>query len=222
MNLKKIHFTSIDSTNSFGMRMNFDSNYIYLITSDHQTQGRGRYHRPFVSQDKKGIYLSIVYKPAIEQLNYLIFKSANAIVYALKRQGFETQIKWTNDIYYQHKKIAGILCEGKFIGHTLERYIIGIGINFKQQNVSKELHQKIGYVPIKEIELFKNDLLDYLFNDISPKEIIAEYKKHCLTLHQWITINNLYGKAIDINTEGELVLETPEGVIQTLSTGETQ
>ena len=41
-------------------------------------------------------------------------------------------IKWPNDIYWQDKKICGMLIENDLAGHNLLRSIIGIGINVNQ------------------------------------------------------------------------------------------
>ena len=52
--------------------------------------------------------------------------------------GIQTQIKWVNDLYYNEKKICGILTEAVSAGeHT--HVIVGIGINLDTADFPEEL-----------------------------------------------------------------------------------
>ena len=46
-------------------------------------------------------------------------------------EGFS--IKWPNDIYWNEKKICGILIENDLSGHHIGRSISGIGVNINQE-----------------------------------------------------------------------------------------
>lgn len=106
-----------------------------LFVTPHQTQGRGRYGKSFVSNLEQGIYFTLVLPPftnQLEEVTQYTLIAAVAVVEALKPWVSEPLwIKWVNDIFYNNKKVAGILCESVM---NLENYepqsiIIGIGIN---------------------------------------------------------------------------------------------
>ena len=85
-----------------------------LVLAGHQTAGRGRKGRVFESPAGKGVYLSLVLRvsvPASEALAVTI-SAAVAVARAVKALcGLELGIKWVNDLYYQGKKVCGILTE---------------------------------------------------------------------------------------------------------------
>ena len=45
----------------------------------------------------------------------------------------DVTIKWPNDVYWQEKKICGILIENTLSGSLIARSIIGVGLNVNQE-----------------------------------------------------------------------------------------
>ena len=132
-------FKEIDSTNLYAKKLLAASPRLdkRVIIAEHQTAGRGRMGRTFYSPDKTGIYLSAIYSPANPITNpaKITAFSAVAVCRAIKKlYGIETKIKWINDIFYNDKKICGILTEGftNFETSLIESAIIGIGINIEE------------------------------------------------------------------------------------------
>ena len=105
-----------------------------LVLAGHQTAGRGRKGRVFESPAGKGVYLSLVLRvsvPASEALAVTI-SAAVAVARAVKALcGLELGIKWVNDLYYQGKKVCGILTEAgtSVESGQLEWLVVGIGLN---------------------------------------------------------------------------------------------
>ena len=106
----------------------------YAVLANEQTQGRGRLNRTFHSPSNEGIYLSILVKPqiALSETPFLTICTAVAVSQAIEKIcGFTAGIKWVNDLYYDNKKLCGILTEG-FVSAELQIIdyaIVGIGIN---------------------------------------------------------------------------------------------
>lgn len=90
--------------------------------------------RRFESPAGKGIYLSLVLRvpvPASEALGVTV-GAAVAVARAVQKLcGIELGIKWVNDLYYQGKKVCGILTEAgtSVESGLLEWLVVGIGLN---------------------------------------------------------------------------------------------
>jgi len=54
---------------------------------------------------------------------------------ALSEFGINAKVKWPNDIMVDDSKIGGILIENATSGSTLDRSIVGIGLNINQTNL---------------------------------------------------------------------------------------
>ena len=48
------------------------------------------------------------------------------------------RIKWPNDIYWNKKKLGGILIENDLTGKLLDKSIIGVGINLNQEQFASD------------------------------------------------------------------------------------
>lgn len=126
-------FFDIDSTNRYLNEKSIDGAASgYVVIAEQQTQGVGRQGRPWISPFGSNLYLSLLWRfqCGAAQLGCLSLYVAVAIVRALKKLGAkEVGVKWPNDIYYQGKKLAGILLEmrGELSGPSA--VVIGIGLN---------------------------------------------------------------------------------------------
>jgi BirA family biotin operon repressor/biotin-[acetyl-CoA-carboxylase] ligase len=119
----------IDSTNTELMRRARDGCLEpVLLVAEHQTAGRGRLGRQWLSGadgalDSLTFSLGLPLEPA--DWSGLSLAVGLAVVQSL-HPGL--QLKWPNDIWWQDRKMAGILIETASVGSV--RYaVIGIGIN---------------------------------------------------------------------------------------------
>ena len=108
-------FDSIDSTNAYLKRIALDGAPDGTVAvAAEQTSGRGRRGRSFQSAAGKGVYLSILLRPKLapSQLMPLTGLIAVAMSRAVDRvAGTHSQIKWTNDLILNGRKLCGILTE---------------------------------------------------------------------------------------------------------------
>lgn len=159
-------FKEIDSTNTYAKRILAECGNLRdssgqltasgkkyhkaVIVAESQTAGRGRLGRTFVSPEKTGIYISVIYAPkgGITNPARLTACAAVAICRAIKNvvcklpesTGIEPQIKWINDIFVGGKKVCGILAEGvaNFESGMIEAAVVGMGINIKKNKAAFE------------------------------------------------------------------------------------
>ena len=119
------------------------------VIAEKQTNGYGRFKRDFYSPDHGGIYLSLAVPLDNQPLNPSLVTTSIAIgvIHALQKffpeQNFS--VKWVNDLYIGHKKIAGILTEATADLESLAptELVIGVGINLTTQDFPKELKSKV-------------------------------------------------------------------------------
>jgi len=93
----------------------------YAVIAEHQTDGRGRLGRRFVSPAGQGVYMSVLLKSRtrMEDTQFLTIALAVAVSRAIDGVcGLKTTVKWVNDVYCNGKKICGILAESSVPAQT--------------------------------------------------------------------------------------------------------
>lgn len=105
-----------------------------LVLTSHQQAGRGRMGRVFESPAGKGVYLSLLLRPDLSAADAqtVTIGAAVAVARAVKALcGLELSIKWVNDLYYQGKKVCGILTEAALDLESgmLDYAVLGLGFN---------------------------------------------------------------------------------------------
>ena len=123
------HFKNLDSTNTW-LQKNGQCGDVCI--SDEQTAGRGRRGNQWLSPATGNIYFSIkwCFDSIIQQIEHFSLLGLSvgiAVAEALADIGLQNHgVKWPNDIYWQQKKMGGILIENKSSSNDV---IIGIGLN---------------------------------------------------------------------------------------------
>ena len=240
--MKTIHyFDTIGSTNDEARRMaKSGAPHGTVLIAGHQTGGHGRRGRSFHSPAGSGIYMSVLLRPdcAPTELMHLTCAAAVAMCDAIEQAvGFRPGIKWTNDLVCGKRKIGGILTELGFTNQGLVDYaIIGIGINCTQTEldfpedirciaaslamVSQTCVETdvVAAAMIQALQKMDSQLLS------AKAQILAQYKKDCITLGQEIVLlrgdGKRYGIARDIDPDGGLVVEFQSGTLEVVSSGE--
>lgn len=133
-----LSYQSVDSTNLEALRWsekNMSTDDVWFTASE-QTGGLGQRNRKWHSPIG-GVYTSVLYSPPAFLSNYslygLITLAAGNAVFDLVKEILQEnsidvnplKIHWPNDVYYDNRKISGILTQSAFHG----KLITGIGIN---------------------------------------------------------------------------------------------
>jgi len=224
---------TINSTNEH-LKQNRDelSQAVRICLAEHQSRGRGRCNKYWHSPFAKNIYFSFQHRfmVPINEISGISLMVGMSIVEALKRFKInELQIKWPNDIYCRYKKLGGILIEATNIEVGGVDLIIGIGLNVDMPQIKNNVIDQ-PWIDLKQItgrRLSRNDLIAAFSNQIYQNSLI--YQKSGLEefLSRWRELDYLdkkdivvsfanekqiQGKAIGINTSGELLLQTDNQV----------
>lgn len=211
-----------------------------VVLAGHQTQGKGRMGRTFLSPRDCGIYMSVLLRPQClpTELMHLTCAAGCAACNAIEKStGLRPQIKWINDIVHEKRKIGGILTQMALSGDGKVDYaIIGIGINCNQteQDFPPELRQIAVSLDMVCKEACRPaslaaDLIGE-FTAISErlltnrKEIMAQYRRDCVTIGQEVKVlhsgGDRIGKALDVDEQGALVVQYSNGEIEHVNSGE--
>jgi len=202
------HFSKIDSTNYKAAEFQYGA----IIVAERQTKGHGRFKREWAS-GKGGLWFSIVAKPE-RKLCEFTFVASLAVLDSIP---VKAELKWPNDILAKGKKLCGILTEVISSGNKVEKVIVGIGLNVN--NKTPEIGISLKELAGKEID--REKLLEKMIDNFwkllkkDTKYLVKEYRKNCSTIGKRVRVKTTHeeteGKAIDIDDEGNLILETKKG-----------
>ncbi len=103
-----------------------------LVTADTQDAGRGRFGRTWHSPADAHVYASVVLRPEVADGRWagLGLAVGVALRAGLSRWCSEIGLKWPNDLVIGERKLAGILCEARWIG-AAPQIVVGFGINVR-------------------------------------------------------------------------------------------
>lgn len=105
------------------------------IVAHSQTAGRGQRGNTWESESGKNLTFSLISYPIeIEPAKQFVLSQAVSlgIIDFLSSYSDGFSVKWPNDIYWQEKKICGILIENTLQYDSIKSCVIGIGININQ------------------------------------------------------------------------------------------
>ena len=204
----------IDSTNTECKRRAMDGAPEGLVvTAEEQTGGRGRRGRGFQSPRGKGLYLSALFRPNLEPAQVSDFTAWVAVAVCDGIEaccGLRPQIKWTNDIVVNGKKLVGILTELNIESETnaLDYMVTGRTVR------RSELAAQVILALDRMYAAYPEDRAEYL----------AKYRADCVTTgHQVQLITPTARRqafALEIDENFNLVVELYNGKKETICAGE--
>lgn len=207
-----------------------------LIAAETQSAGRGRHGRAWVDQPGGSLLFSLGWHAPVAAtgLAGLSLTVGVAVCAALERQGVaRVQLKWPNDLLFRHCKLGGILVETLNPAPDAVDVIIGIGINVQLDEAVRDAVA----APVIDLGAAgwtgeRNALLAAILQELAPalerfaREGFHPFRAGWLARHAlqqrnvtiWSTGHEIAaGKAIDIDGDGALLLQTPTGVKRFLS-----
>lgn len=235
---KKIHyFDYLASTMNLAMQLGMQGEPNgALVLAESQTKGRGRLGRSWFSPKYKGIYLSLILRPKILPAvsPVLTLMSAVSICEALKKTvELEAQIKWPNDVFIHHKKIAGILTEMNSEVDKVNFVVIGIGLNVNNDKKSliaqatslkEQSAQTVSRILLLQELLRRLEANYFILEDKGAAPIIDKWRAFSLTLGKRVKVycqnKHIEGCAVDIDQDGGLLIRKDSGLIQKVSSGD--
>ncbi|MBQ1416338.1 MAG: biotin--[Selenomonas sp.] len=223
----------IDSTNNAAKRLAREGAAEgTVVVAESQTGGKGRLERQFFSPKGKGIWFSVVLRPKFlpQEAPKCTLLAAVAVARAMTEFGLKPGIKWPNDLLYDNKKLVGILTEMSAEMDGINYIVIGTGINVniapeefpeELRSVATSLSQMKG-ANLPRVKFLQAVLraLDDLYAKVQVEgfaPVLKEWRQYSITLGQEVKVIGVrdgevyYGKAVDIDDEGALLVDTAAG-----------
>ena len=232
------HVENIKSTNQYMLEKigdPFISGDVLAATS--QSKGLGRHQRSWLSP-AGGLYASILFEeiPPVSSFYPLILLLSLSITEILEKNALinKFSIKWPNDIFFQDKKICGILTQSRTLGEKTDA-VIGFGINlnapFTHQDGLRNPAISLKEITGKNLIIMEilDDILNH-FDEMYRQWVLGRFDYYLPILNQ-----KLYGKGkaqtrelngkshkiipIEFTRQGYLRADI-NGTLQDLQTGE--
>jgi len=197
-----------------------------IVVADHQTAGRGRHDRSWVSRQAQDILCSVVLRPRVSLAGELLMLAALAVTDVTDALGVDAGIKWPNDVQVNGLKLAGVIAESKTgpeptvlpgadspsrgdedVDRITAVLGIGLNVNFDPSSEldaapeSTSLSQELGRnVDRKEVFLELMRALESGYSAItSGDSIVPKWRNRLTTLGREVTIaSGKPGDSIDL------------------------
>ncbi|WP_434357452.1 bifunctional biotin--[acetyl-CoA-carboxylase] ligase/biotin operon repressor BirA [Parasalinivibrio latis] len=231
-NAPELHLQPIiDSTNQYLIDRIGQLPSGAVCLAEYQQAGRGRRGRTWLSPFGANLYLSMYWRldagmAAAMGMSLVVGVAVAEALNALGADGI--RVKWPNDLYYQDRKLAGILVEMTGQAGDAAHLVIGMGINLNMQQVDEtvvnqpwaSLSQACYDMPER------NQLAATLINHL--KAALEKYEVTGMSgfTDSWNELDNFAGRPVrllmgerevvgiarGINEQGALLLETEQGL----------
>ena len=226
--MKFLKFNEIDSTNNY-MKENIYSFENYdIVSAKIQTSGRGRRGNVWLSPEGMALF-SFLLKPEkefsiIEATKLPLLAGISTLTALKKIKDGAYSFKWTNDVFFNSKKLCGILIE-----RVKDDFVVGIGINvtnkipedIKNIAISMESDYDIEKLILKVVEEFS--AYYKRFSEGKWSEIIEEINSYNFLKNKKIRVHIgdkvFEGIARNIVEDGRIEIEI-DGEIKLFSVGE--
>ena len=210
-----------------------------VIFAERQTAGRGRFGRPWASASHRGLWFSLLLRPALPISVWPRLTTWAAVSLAVTIEnslGLVAAIKWPNDIYIKERKIAGILAESGTAATGQTFAVVGIGVNVNQEptDFPPELDGKAASLRMATGRFIDRPALAAaLLRELDSRlpqvaadfpEMIAETARRSLLLGRWVQMRSghhlLEGRAEALDAHGHLLLRQADSTVTRLTAGE--
>ena len=182
-----------------------------LVSTNHQTAGKGQNGSSWFSDANKNATLSIGFvdldalAPEIFYFNKTIALATRATLSQFCSTA--ATIKWPNDIYVGQKKIGGILIEN-IIGPAgkIKQIIAGIGININQEAFPKDIPNPTSVYIEESKTVALNDLIEVLIENVKAYKELFDHK-------DFEKIDSLYHEFLYQKGESKNYLDIKNGLV---------
>jgi BirA family biotin operon repressor/biotin-[acetyl-CoA-carboxylase] ligase len=216
-----------------------------VLVADHQTGGRGRLGRTWQAPPGSSLLVSILLRPplAIDRaFTATMAVGVSAASACLATTGWMPSLKWPNDLVAvrpdgSRRKLGGVLTETIVDGDRLEALVVGIGINVnwpddlpdELREIATALNHEVGH------DVDREDLLVALLRELDAQvaafadaalhdALVEAYRGASATLGHRVRAEladeHVEGTAVDLTTEGHLVLDLDDGSRREIVTGD--
>ncbi|MBM4492003.1 biotin--[acetyl-CoA-carboxylase] ligase [Prescottella equi] len=220
--------TETGSTNADLLAAPRDADYPRsVLIAEHQTGGRGRHARPWVSAPRALVTVSAVLDmPGMDlaDIGWLPLLAGVAVVDVLRgTAGVDAELKWPNDVLIGGRKVVGILAEVAATA-PVATVVVGIGLNVSLTEDELPVPTATSLL-LEDAEVTdRTVLVRAILRELARRHreweaagwkvdaLAAAYKERCGTLGRRVRAElpgdrELIGTAIDVDVEGRIVIE---------------
>jgi BirA family biotin operon repressor/biotin-[acetyl-CoA-carboxylase] ligase len=163
--------------------------------------------------------------------------AAVAVVKAIKETtDLDVGIKWPNDILFSGKKLGGILTEMETESDQMSHVILGVGLNINTRSFPEHIHSLasslsntgLRYSRLAILRSFLRNM-DGFYGRFLQGEfpaILEDWRRAAVTLGKPVTVKlgevELSGLALDVDSDGALLVRKPGGEVEKVISGEIQ
>lgn len=210
-----------------------------VVVAEEQVAGKGRVNRGWYSPYGKGLWFSLILRPSFLPVEApkCTLMAAVALVKAFRQLGLKTAgIKWPNDILVGTHKLVGILTEMSGTMEEIAYIVMGIGINISttEDELPDELKGIATSLAIEGLKVDRREAfavilqcLENQYNKVLKEgfhSTLEEWKMYSVTLNQEVEVrapgNTYEGKAIDLDQDGNLLVQRPNGQVERIVAGD--
>lgn len=195
-----------------------------VVLAEAQTAGRGRDGRTWRSP-AGGVWLGLLLRPAMPELAATAIRVGLAVADAVDavlggEPGAHARLKWPNDVLVRDRKVAGILCEGRWHGAAPQWLAVGVGVNVANE-IPEELRQRAVALRDLRPDARRIDVLDLLVpalmrltvqdTRLTDAEIAKFAERDWLRGRQ--LVQPMFGRAAGLAPDGALLVDVAAGTV---------
>jgi len=207
-----------------------------VITTEHQTAGRGRLGRDWITPARSALTVSALLRPdssiPVERWPWLPLMTGVAVASALRKKGYAAGLKWPNDVLIEGRKVCGILIE-RIEGVTARSAettdgaaaVIGFGLNTSLTREELPIETATSLELESGEPVDRTEMLVALLEELGaayeiwqtdPAELARRYRELSVTVGEQVRAELPGGEvwegvATEIDDFGRLVIETGGG-----------
>lgn len=219
--------------------------HMSALVADHQTAGRGRSGRGWVTPAGSALTLSFVVRPEVPltETTWLPLVVGQAVATTLRDAGVGGVLKWPNDVvvdagaaeipgWGRWRKVVGILCEA--VPGQPGTFIAGIGINVSQEQTDLPVPHAASLLTLGASHLDRAALLRSLIAHLA--DAVAHWEADAASAHgeiavltatlgQVVTVavpsgESVEGHAVRLDDSGALVVRSADGTERAVNAGD--
>lgn len=199
-----------------------------VVVAEHQTAGRGRLGRGWVTPARTSVTASFLLVPEEDpdggrrSWSWLPLLTGMAAARAIGAvTGLDAVLKWPNDVLVEGGKVGGILLER--VGDGRAAAVIGVGLNVDQTADELPVQEATSLRLATGGQVDRTRLLAALITELarayddwhSGGQLLGAYRELCSTLGRQVRVmvpgGEIEGEALDVDDDGRLVVRTQDG-----------
>ena len=195
------------------------------VLAEEQSAGRGRDGRTWHSPPG-GVWLGLLLRPERAAPGggggAVAIRAGLAVADAVDALlgGPVARLKWPNDVLLDDRKIAGVLCEGRWQGDRLQWLAVGVGVNVRNAlpaavaSRAVALHERLP--DVRRIDVLDR-LLPALIRSAALEPALSERECAAFARRDWLRGRQLrepaVGRAGGLRPDGALLVDLGAGTI---------